>query len=226
MLAPRGHRHHPRLRAERRRQFAISGKLNSRPRPPRSKEDQIFFSYVHSYSVGNLNEFSTYLANFPPAVILPDARTFLPGDTPNRFLAWGTIAFPQQVPPHAESGVPLRLSLVARYNAGAAIRRDSRIRSRFPSSFRSMPASPKTSKSPINTPVRFGVSGSNLTNHFNPISVHANIARSGLRSLLRRIPPALYRRFRRAVLAGTLNAILYELISTFPTATDTCRNVK
>ncbi len=58
------------------------------------KEDQLFVSYVHSYSVGNLNEFSTYLADFPPAVILPDARTFLPGDTPNRFLAWGTFAFP------------------------------------------------------------------------------------------------------------------------------------
>ena len=49
---------------------------------------------MHSHNIGSLNEFNTYLASFTPAVILPDARTFLPGDTPNRFLAWGTIAFP------------------------------------------------------------------------------------------------------------------------------------
>ena len=46
---------------------------------------------MRSRAVGNLNEFSNYLADFPPAVILPDARTNIPGDTPNRFLAWGTI---------------------------------------------------------------------------------------------------------------------------------------
>ena len=60
------------------------------------KESQIFVSYVHSYGVGNLNEFNTYLANFPPAVILPDAHTIQPGETPNRILAWGTIAFPRK----------------------------------------------------------------------------------------------------------------------------------
>ncbi len=43
------------------------------------KESQIFLSYVHSYGVGNLNEFNTYLANFPPAVILPDAHTYPAG---------------------------------------------------------------------------------------------------------------------------------------------------
>jgi len=30
------------------------------------KESQVFLSYVHSQSMGNLNEFSNYLANFPP----------------------------------------------------------------------------------------------------------------------------------------------------------------
>ena len=41
-------------------------------------------------------------------MILPDAHTYLPGNTPNRFLAWGTIAFPDENPPDAQSGIPLR----------------------------------------------------------------------------------------------------------------------
>ncbi len=84
----------------------ICGSLSSRPRRRSLKDSQLFLSYVHSHSIGNLNEFSNYLANFPPAVILPDARTFLPGDTPNRMLAWGTLSFPINSI-SAESRVPL-----------------------------------------------------------------------------------------------------------------------
>ena len=110
------------------RQFELTAAASA------GKESQIFLSYVHSYSVGNLNEFNTYLANFPPAVILPDARTYLPGDTPNRFLAWGTFAFPWKIPRDAQGGVPVRLPLVSSQR-GSAICRGSRIRPAFPAFF-------------------------------------------------------------------------------------------
>src|SRR6185312_15602756 len=83
--------------------FVLNGDGNSRFRQVEitaaataGKESQIYLTYTRSYSVGNLNEFNTYLASFPPAVILPDAHTYLPGNAPNRFLAWGTLAFPMK----------------------------------------------------------------------------------------------------------------------------------
>ena len=138
------------------------------------KESQVFLSYVHSQSMGNLNEFSNYLANFPPAVILPDARTFLPGDTPNRVLAWGTISLPRKIRlmPKVEyrSGFPW-----AAYNASQSYVGVPN-QNRFPGFFSVDVRVTKDIKVTDKYSFRFGVSGSNLTNHFNPISVHANVA--------------------------------------------------
>jgi hypothetical protein len=148
------------------RQFELTGAATVR------KEDQLYVSYVHSSSVGNLNEFSNYLANFPMPVILPDAHTYLPGDTPNRLLAWGTFAFPDKFrlspkveyrngfpwssydPAQNYVGVPNSTRFPLFFSVDARVTKDFRITDKYTG--------------------RFGVSGSNLTNHFNPISVHAN----------------------------------------------------
>jgi hypothetical protein len=148
------------------RQFELTGAASA------GRENRIFLSYVRSYSVGNLNEFNTYLANFPPPVILPDARTFLPGDAPHRFLAWGVLAFPRKVRlmPKIEyrSGFPWSPLNQAQQYVGIPDR------SRFPNSFSVDARVTKDIKVTNKYTARFGVSGSNLTNHFNPISVHAN----------------------------------------------------
>jgi hypothetical protein len=159
--------------------FVLNGDGNSRLRQleftaaaTASKEDQIFLSYVHSYNVGNINEFNTYLASFPPPVILPDARTYLPGDAPNRFLAWGTLAFPLKfrLMPKVEyrSGFPWSPLNPAQQYVGIPNQ------TRFPDSFSVDARVTKDFKVTDKYSFRFGVSGSNLTNHFNPISVHAN----------------------------------------------------
>jgi len=159
--------------------FVLNGDGNSRFRQieltaaaSAGKESRIYLSYVRSYSVGNLNEFSTYLANFPPPVILPDARTFLPGDAPNRLLAWGTVAFPRKIRimPKVEyrSGFPWSTVNPAQQYVGVPNQ------SRFPNSFSMDARITKDFKVTDKYSFRFGVSGSNLTNHFNPISVHAN----------------------------------------------------
>ena len=112
--------------------------------PARARRAEFFSSYVHSYNVGNLNEFNTYLASFPPAVILPDAHTYLPGDAPNRFLAWGAIAFPNKfrVMPKVEyrSGFPW-----SSYDAGQQYGR-SEFHPLPRTASRSTPALPKTSR--------------------------------------------------------------------------------
>lgn len=136
------------------------------------KEDQIYVSYVHSSSTGNLNEFSNYLANFPPPVILPDAHTYLPGDSPNRFLGWGTISFPHKfrLSPKAEyrTGFPWSSFDAAQNYVGLPNQ------ARYPTFFSLDARITKDIKVNDKYTARFGVSGSNLTNHFNPISVHDN----------------------------------------------------
>jgi hypothetical protein len=159
--------------------FVLNGNGNSQLRQleltgaaTAGKENQIYLSYVHSHNVGNLNEFSTYLANFPAAVILPDAHTSLPGDAPNRFLAWGTLAFPLKfrLMPKLEyrSGFPWS-SFDPNQDYVGIPNQD-----RFPR-FLSLDARvTKDFKVTDKYSFRFGVSGSNLSNHFNPISVRAN----------------------------------------------------
>ena len=150
------------------RQFEVTAAATAR------KQDQIFLSWVHSSSVGNLNEFSNYLANYPLAVILPDARTFLPGDAPHRFLGWGTFYFPQK----------FRLSPKVEYRTGFPWSSFDALQTyvgvpnqtRFPSFFSLDARLTKDFKVNDKYSVRFGISGSDLTNHFNPISVHNNIA--------------------------------------------------
>jgi hypothetical protein len=148
------------------REFELTGAATVR------KEDQIYISWVHSVSTGNLNEFSNYLANFPTPVILPDAHTFLPGDTPNRLLAWGTFALPHRLrlSPKVEyrNGFPYSSYDAAQNYVGVPNS------SRFPSFFSLDARITKDFRITDKYTGRFGVSGSNLTDHFNPISVHAN----------------------------------------------------
>ena len=139
-----------------------------------ARQSQIYFSYVHSHSTGDLNEFSNYLANYPPAVILPDARTNLPGDAPNRFLAWGTVVLPYgfRILPKAEfrTGFPYSPVSVMQTYVGVPNQ------ARFPD-FLSVDARvSRDFKVSDKYTVRFSVVGSNLTDHFNPVSVHANTA--------------------------------------------------
>jgi len=112
-------------------------------------DDLLYFSYVRTNATGSLNDFNNYLSNFPPAVILANYYTALPGDVPNRFLAWGTLHFPWklQLMPKIEyrTGLPYS-SLDARQNMSA-----SRTSLAFPDTFPSMRAYRKTSKFLTNT---------------------------------------------------------------------------
>jgi hypothetical protein len=138
------------------------------------REGQMYFSYVRSHAAGNLNEFGNYLANFPPAVILPDARTNLPGDIPNRFLAWGRLALPLKIHlmPKVEfrSGLPWSAVNVFQNYVGVPNQ------NRFPDYLSVDLRLSKDFKVSDKYTLRFAVSGSNLTDHFNPVSIHVNTA--------------------------------------------------
>jgi len=134
---------------------------------------QMFFSYVRSRARGDLNEFNNYLGNFPFPVVRPNEYTNLPGDLPNRFLAWGTVSLPwkMRISPMLEwrNGFPFATTNVAQEYVGLPNT------TRFPvfSSLDSRVS--KDFKLSDKYSVRFSVSGFNLTNHFNPLDVHSNI---------------------------------------------------
>lgn len=152
------------------RQFDLTANWNT------GRETQLYFSYVHSQTTGDLNEFSTYLANFPPAVILPNQYSTLPGDVPNRFLTWGLIRFPWKfrLIPKVEyrSGFPYSPTDILHNYAGMPNQ------ARFPGYLALDARISKDFKVSDKCTLRFSVSGANLTNHFNPDTVHANLADS------------------------------------------------
>jgi Carboxypeptidase regulatory-like domain len=135
---------------------------------------QLFFSYVHSRARGDLNDFATYLGTFALPLLRNNQFGNLPGDLPNRFLTWGLLQLPWgfRIAPLVEyrNGFAYAVTDAAQNWIGVPYSQ------RFPD-FLSIDA--RVSKdfkvSPKYT-LRFSVSSYNLTDHFNPEAVHANIA--------------------------------------------------
>ncbi len=139
-----------------------------------NKKYQMFFSYVRNRAHGNLNDFSGYLGSFPLAIIRPDHYGRLPGDLPNRFLAWGTAQLPRgfSIAPILEYRDGFPYSELDATQAYADIPNHNRypafvsLDSRFSKDIK---VNPKYS-------VRLSVASYNLTNHFNPEALHYNVA--------------------------------------------------
>jgi hypothetical protein len=149
------------------RQFELTTRWNI------SEGRQIFASYVRSRAQGDLNEFNNYLGNFPFPVVRPNQYTNLPGDLPNRFLAWGLVRLPwkMRIAPLVEyrNGFPYAVTDAAQNYVGTPNK------VRFPNFYSLDSRVSKDFKLNDKYSVRFSVSGFNLTNHFNPITVHSNV---------------------------------------------------
>jgi Carboxypeptidase regulatory-like domain len=134
---------------------------------------QLFFSYVRSRAQGDLNEFINYLGNFPFPVVRTNQYANLPADLPNRFLTWGLLKLPGRVriSPMLEwrNGFPYAVTDAAQNYVGLPNT------TRFPNFFSLDSRVSKDFKVSDKYALRLSVSGFNLTNHFNPYSIHANI---------------------------------------------------
>lgn len=139
-----------------------------------NRGSNMFFSYVHSRARGDLNQFSGYLGNSPSPLIRPNQFTNLSSDLPNRFLAWGEILLPlkMRVSPMVELRNGFNYSIVDALQNYVGIANSKR----FPMFFsldarvsKDFPLTPKYT-------VRLSGSGFNLSNRFNPLDVHANLA--------------------------------------------------
>ncbi len=136
---------------------------------------QFYFSYVRQYAYGDVSSAANYLGNFPYPVVRSGLVSALPSEIPNRFLLWGTYSLPKRfmVNPHLElrNGFPYQPTDALQqwvettgpqyrypryFSADMAVARDFQVRQEHA--------------------VRLTVTVQNITNHFNPLQVHSNIA--------------------------------------------------
>lgn len=136
---------------------------------------QLFFSYVHSRAEGNLNTYDTFVGNFPMPIVRPDLYSNLPGDIPNRFLLWGSF----------NPGIwKLTLAPIIEYRTGFPYATYDVFQNyvgtpyvdRYPGFFTADARLSRVFKVTPKYSVRLSVSAFNLTDRFNPLLVHANIA--------------------------------------------------
>ena len=137
---------------------------------------QFFFSYVRQYAYGDINDANSYLGNYPFPVVRQNLIASLPSEIPNRFLLWGSYSFPRKimVTPHAElrNGFPYQPTDVFQQYVAASYGPQYRFPMYFSLDVRvskDIQVNPKHA-------VRLSGTITNLTNHFNPLEVHSNIA--------------------------------------------------
>ncbi len=151
------------------RQFELIGKMTFQ-----EGKQQLFLSYVNSRSRGDVNEFNTYIGNFPFPVVRLNQFARGSADLPHRFLGWGVFNLPWKMryAPIFEyrNGFPFSIIDSSQAYVGEVNSE------RFPNFFsfdsrvsRDFQVSPKYA-------LRFSVTGNNLTNHFNALDVHRNTA--------------------------------------------------
>jgi hypothetical protein len=141
-----------------------------------SEGQQLVFSYARSRARGSLNVFDVYLGNFPIPLIHPEAYSNLPGDLPNRFLAWGRVNthfWGVSVLPIIEcrNGFPYAAFDAPQNYVGVPYGDPTR----FPIIFSADTRLSKDFKVSSKYALRLSVTGFNLTNHFNALAVHDNI---------------------------------------------------
>ncbi len=151
------------------RQAEITAKLTL------EKEQQLVFSYVHSRAEGDQNVFDAYVGNYAVPFVRPSVYSNLEGDLPNRFLMWGHLKIPFQrfeIYPTVEyrNGFPYTSMDVLQNYVGIPNS------SRFPKFFSADARLMRDFKVSTKYTVRLSVTGYNITNHFNALALHSNVA--------------------------------------------------
>lgn len=140
------------------------------------EKNALYVSYVRSRSRGDLNDFNSYFGDFGESVIRPNQYSNLPFDAPNRILAWGTIALPKRITLapifEARSGFPYSVRDAEQNFVGVR----NAEQTRFPRFLALDVEIAKEFQVTKKYGVRLSLRAFNLTNHFNPRDVRANVA--------------------------------------------------
>jgi hypothetical protein len=139
------------------------------------KTNQLTLAYTRSRAEGSLNTFDNFIGNFPVPVVRPDMNTTLPADVPNRFLLWGHLnlhVWNLQAYPIVEYRNGLPYATLDKLQDYAGIPYSQR----FPNFFSADTRFSKDFKLKSKYTIRLSLSAFNMTNHFNALAVHDNIA--------------------------------------------------
>jgi hypothetical protein len=151
------------------RQFELIGKMLFQ-----EGKQQLFLSYVNSSSSSDVNEFNTYIGNFPFPVVRLNQFARGSADLPHRFLGWGLFNLPWKMryAPILEyrNGLPFSMIDSSQAFVGEVNSK------RFPNFFSFDSRVSKDFQVNPKYALRFSLSGFNLTNHFNALDVHRNTA--------------------------------------------------
>ena len=156
--------------------FAQTRQLEFTARFGGQEKRQLFFSYVRQYARGTVNDANTYLGNLPFPIMNPNFVASLPSEIPNRFLLWGMYSLPKKMRlmPKIEerSGFPYQpTNLLQQY-----ITSIPGAQPRFPRYFSfDLRASKDIQVTPKHA-IRLSATVMNLTNHFNALEIHSNVA--------------------------------------------------
>lgn len=156
--------------------FAQTRQLEFTARFGSQEKRQIFFSYVRQYACGTVNDANTYLGNLPFPIMNPNLVASLPSEIPNRFLLWGMYSLPKKIRlmPKIEdrSGFPYQpTNLLQQY-----ITSIPGAQPHFPRYFSlDLRASKDIQVTPKHA-IRLSATVMNLTNHFNALEIHSNVA--------------------------------------------------
>jgi len=154
------------------------------------KDDAIYVTYVRSRARGDLNDFNGSFGDLGAPVIRPNQYSNLAFDVPNRVVGWGKVSLPRHssISPIVEwrSGFPFS----ARDENQNFVGVRNSDQTRFPQFFSLDVELAKEFQLTKKYGVRLSVLGFNLTNHFNPRDVHANVADRQFREFF-----ASYRRY-------------------------------
>jgi hypothetical protein len=139
-----------------------------------NKERQLFFSYVRQLAAGDISDASTYLGDFPFPVVRSQITAHTTGEVPNRFLLWGTTNLPWRMHlwPRIEYRNGFTWQPVDQFQNYISLA--SAAQPRYPRYFTADFRVSKDFNVSSKHAVRLSLTFRNLTNHNNPLQVHAN----------------------------------------------------
>jgi len=147
------------------KEFAVSVRQTWRA------DRELFFSYVRSSSLGNVNDYGTLITNLDAPLFEPAGQAAMPTDTPHRLRSWATFQFPREivVSPAVEwrTGFPYSVFDLYRHYVNGEANTE-----RFPNYF-SLDITAFKTFDIFNRKWDLGLQFFNVTSHFNPRDVIA-----------------------------------------------------
>ena len=137
---------------------------------------QLVFSYTHSRATGNQNIFDNYVGNYPQAFIRPEVYANLPGNLPERLVAYGHIHIPFkkfELFPTIEYRTGFPYIAVDALQNYVGIPNSSL--TRYPNFFSFDSRLMRDFKVSSKYTLRLSLTAFNLTNHFNALEIHNNV---------------------------------------------------